>query len=449
MLAMAETSNMIQIRVACVMRGIRHHHFPPSQGAPLLLLKKPQNAPWTHWFENKDPKHISVPAHGSSVITCLLFSHNRIITASNDHTIHVWAPQTGELIHILQGHQGGVWSLAATKDVLVSGSTDATIRVWDLNTGKCRQVFRGHTSTVRCLIIVKPEMVHVEGLNGSKTKGKWPKRSLIVSGSRDHDMRVWTLPKLEDPEFLEPQDVNSNPYHRLLLKGHHGCVRGLPAQGRTAISGSYDTSLRVWNIIDEKCKFVLQGHTNKVYSVALDLRGQRAYSGSMDMTVKIWDISLGTCLHTLTAHTSLVGLITLSPSYLVTASADSKIIIWDPTTGKLLRALEGHKGAITAYYHDEFKVLSGGNGELKMWDVREGVLVRRLLEGSSITGVWQVTARGRWCVAVTNRSDASMLDIWDFGGEDLVEEDMDDGLEDDGDDDREANARIVQYLQTA
>lgn len=404
---------------------------------------------WTRWVETKEPKHISVPSHGSSVVTSLVFSHQRIITASDDQSIHVYSPESGELNYVLSGHEEGVWSIAATKDMLVSGSTDRTVRIWDLGTGKCTHVFEGHTRTVRCLVIVRPELVDVENPDGTKRKEKWPKRSLIVAGSRDNGMSVWTLPNPGDPEFLESKDLADNPYHRLHLTGHDGCVRGLAARGRTAVSGSYDNSLRVWDIIDGNCKWVLQGHTSKVYSVALDLQEQRAYSGSMDLTSRIWDITNGSCLHVLTGHTSLVGLVALSPSYFVTASADAAVIIWDLKSGKLLHRLADHNGAITSCYHDEYKVLSGSDGELKMWDIKEGTMVRNLLTG--ITSVWQVAAEGRWCAAASNQDGKTMLDIWDFGrgeGKEGLVEAPEEGLEDDGDDDYEANARIVKYLQT-
>jgi F-box and WD-40 domain protein CDC4 len=101
----------------------------------------------------------------------------------------------------LDGHEGGVWALAATKDTLVSGSTDRTVRIWDLTTGRCTHVFGGHTSTVRCLAIVKPEWMDIEGEDGVVRREKWPKRSLIVTGSRDHSLRVWLLPRPDEGEY--------------------------------------------------------------------------------------------------------------------------------------------------------------------------------------------------------------------------------------------------------
>jgi F-box and WD-40 domain protein CDC4 len=147
--------------------------------------------------------------------------------------------------------------------------------------------------------------------------------------------------------------------------------------------------------------------------VVLDSTRRQACSGSMDGTVRVWNLKTGECQYTLTGHTSLVGLLGLSPSHLVSAAADSTLRIWDPDTGEVRHMLAAHTGAITCFQHDEFKVLSGSDGTLKMWDVREGTVVREFL--SNIHGVWQVVFEGRWCVAASHRSDATILDVWDFG----------------------------------
>lgn len=133
----------------------------------------------------------------------------------------------------------------------------------------------------------------------------------------------------------------------------------------------------------------------------------------MDATVRVWSVLTGECVFVLLGHTSLVGLLGLSPSYLVSAAADSTLRIWNLDSGELVHTLAAHTGAITCFVHDEFKVLSGSDGNLKMWDVREGGVVRDLLGG--VQGVWQVVCEGRWCVAASNRGDRTVLDVWDFG----------------------------------
>ncbi|KZT34727.1 YVTN repeat-like/Quino protein amine dehydrogenase [Sistotremastrum suecicum HHB10207 ss-3] len=394
---------------------------------PYKLLFKSRHLTRTRWISNQNPKRISFPAHGRAVVTCLLLSHGRIISASDDHSIHVYSPKTGQLIRTLQGHTGGVWALAATRNTLVSGSTDRTVRIWNLETGRCTHVFGGHSSTVRCLAIIKPEWLRIPYEDGRVMTEKWPKRPLIVTGSRDHTLRVWDLPRPGDQEYHcfgaeevegDPIDdqVDQNPYHLLHLTGHEHAVRALAARGRTLVSGSYDYTVRIWDVITGEITWVLVGHTQKVYSVVLDHPRNQACSGSMDGTVRIWDLSNGTCKHVLNGHTSLVGLLGLSPNHLVSAAADSTLRVWDPSTGELQHTLAAHTGAITCFQHDEFKILSGSDGTLKMWDVRDGTVVRDVLTG--ITGVWQVVFEGRWCVAASNRSEMTHLDVWDFGKED-------------------------------
>lgn len=160
-----------------------------------------------------------------------------------------------------------------------------------------------------------------------------------------------------------------------------------------------------------------------VYSVVLDLVREQAFSGSLDGTVRGWDLTTGQLVHTLSGHTSLVGLIGLSQSHLVSAAADSTLRVWGPKTGELNYTLQGHTGAITCFYHDEFKLLSGSDGSLKMWNIKDGTLVRDLLTG--IDGVWQVAFEGRWCLATSSQGGSTYMDVWDFGRE---EEDDDEWI---------------------
>lgn len=196
--------------------------------------------------------------------------------------------------------------------------------------------------------------------------------------------------------------------------------------------------------VEYNCFFHTHAGFITVYSVVLDPTRNQACSGSMDGTVRVWNLQSGQCQHTLTGHTSLVGLLGLSPSYLVSAAADSTLRIWDPDTGELRHTLAAHTGAITCFQHDEFKVLSGSDGTLKMWNIRDGTVVRDLLTG--ITGVWQVVFEGRWCVAASNRNDTTVLDVWDFGNEDDDEwvGEPPGGLYDEGSDEEEEDEEQEQ-----
>ena len=362
------------------------------------------------WTSGKvEPRHFAFPAHPSHVITCLQFDDDKILTGSDDTLIHVYDTRTGKLRKKLEGHEGGVWALQYEGNVLVSGSTDRSVRVWDIEKGLCTQVFHGHTSTVRCLQILMPEAT------GRVENGKpvmLPEKPLIITGSRDSQLRVWRLPEQGAKRYIQtgpPANDADCPYFVRALQGHSHSVRAIAANHDTLVSGSYDNTVRVWKISTGETLHRLQGHSAKVYSVVLDTKRNRCISGSMDNFVKIWSLESGQCLFTLEGHTSLVGLLDLRDERLVSAAADSTLRIWDPENGQCKSTLTAHTGAITCFQHDGQKVISGSDRTLKMWNVKTGECIKDLL--TDLSGVWQVKFDERRCVAAVQRDNRTYVEV--------------------------------------
>lgn len=355
------------------------------------------------------PGHIAFRAHDRHVVTCLQFDDDKILTGSDDAKIHVYDTKTGAIRAVLSGHEGGVWALEYHGNTLVSGSTDRTVRVWDIAKAKCTQIFHGHTSTVRCLQILMPTEVG-KGSDGRPIM--MPEEPLVITGSRDSNLRVWKLPKPTDPVYLHGSAQSEDrecPYFVRVLSGHRLSVRSIAAHGDTLVSGSYDCTVRVWKISTGEMVHRLEGHTFKVYSVVLDVERNRCISGSMDNLVKIWSLETGTLLYNLEGHTSLVGLLDLKGGRLVSAAADSTLRIWDPEDGLCKSTLSAHTGAITCFQHDGHKVISGSDRTLKLWDVRTGECVRDLLR--DLSGVWQVRFDERRCVAAVQRDGVTYIEV--------------------------------------
>jgi len=366
------------------------------------------------WTSGKvKPGHVAFAAHPRHVITCLQFDEDKIITGSDDTLIHVYDTRTGKLIQKLEGHEGGVWALQYEGNTLVSGSTDRSVRVWDIQKGICTQTFFGHTSTVRCLQILMPSDT------GKIQDGKpvmMPPKPLIITGSRDSQLRVWRLPEPGSRRYIQtgpPANEDQCPYFIRILAGHTHSVRAISAHGDTLVSGSYDSTVRVWKISTGEQLHVLHGHSQKVYSVVLDHKRNRCISGSMDSLVKIWDLDTGACIHTLEGHSLLVGLLDLRDERLVSAAADSTLRIWDPESGKCKSTLMAHTGAITCFQHDGRKVISGSEKTVKMWDINTGQCIQDLL--TDLSGVWQVKFDERRCVAAVQRGNLTYVEILDFG----------------------------------
>ncbi|KAK3305100.1 uncharacterized protein B0T15DRAFT_554966, partial [Chaetomium strumarium] len=96
------------------------------------------------------------------------------------------------------------------------------------------------------------------------------------------------------------------------------------------------------------CLQTLEGHRDRVYSVAWSPDASRLASASDDETVKIWDPTTGQCVATLGGHSDSVYSVAWSPdaSRLASASGDDTVKIWDPATGQCVATLEGHRGPV-------------------------------------------------------------------------------------------------------
>lgn len=383
-----------------------------------------------------NPRKICLKAHGENVITCLQFDHERIVTGADDQIINVFDTKTGRKLLHLSGHEGGVWGLKYIGNTLITASTDKTLRLWNLTTGKCIFILKGHTSTVRCLDIIEPKLI---GYDEFGKKIMYPKRPVLVSGSRDFNLNLWDLSMINDPlinkrydlpEWRHPKSVDindpswqtetlhtNNEFFIGTLRGHTDSVRSISVYGRHIVSGSYDASVRVWDLETLSCVHTLSGHSSKVYTTAIDPYRQRVLSGSLDATVNVWDLYTGQFLMSLEEHESLVGLIQLSKDYLVTAAADSTLRIWDPVSGACKHTLKGHDGAVTCFQNNNKRIVLG-SANLVVWDVRTGHMIRKF-NNSQNCNMWQVKFNDKMCISAVQRNGEAWIEVLDFEASNL------------------------------
>ena len=93
-------------------------------------------------------------------------------------------------------------------------------------------------------------------------------------------------------------------------------------------TGSYDHSIKIWNVEKEKELATLKNHDFTVFSL-LETKKGNLISGGGDNLIKIWDLKNYICLKTFSGHSNyVVTLLELNNNLFASGSYDSKIIIW-------------------------------------------------------------------------------------------------------------------------
>lgn len=123
-----------------------------------------------------------------------------------------------------------------------------------------------------------------------------------------------------------------------LMQGHTGFVTAMKLKGRkTLVTGSYDETIRVWDLYTGACKKVL---TAKAISSLdfLDEEGILAAGLYDSGRVMVWDMKSWSLLQTLSGHNRGIRNVAISKDYLVSVGQDKAIVVWDWKSGaKLVR----------------------------------------------------------------------------------------------------------------
>ena len=249
-----------------------------------------------------------------------------------------------------------------------------------------------------------PLLRTLEGHTGDVTAvAVTPDGRYAISGSWDKTLRVWDLARGEAVHTL---------------KGHRDLVYAVAVtpDGRHVVSGSADKTLKVWDLVRGEAVHTLRGHEGKVRAVAVTSDGRYAISGSRDETLRVWDLARGEAVHTLEGHTSPVEAVAVTPDgrHAVSGSWDGRLKVWDLERGHAFRTLSGHTGTIdaVAVTPDGRHVVSGSQDKtLKVWDLARGEAVRTLKGHTNMIDAVAVTPDGRH--AVSGSWDGTVK-VWDL-----------------------------------
>ena len=188
----------------------------------------------------------------------------------------------------------------------------------------------------------------------------------IASGNDDDTVKLW--------------DIVTGKL-KATLEGHTDRVNSVAfsPDGNTIASGSSDNTIILWDVATGTLKATLEGHTGSVLSVAFSPDGNTIASGAggyvysggavavRDATVKLWDVATGTLKATLEGHTDRVNSIAFSPDGNTIASGSNGRFYYNPPA------------------HGDFTIT---RGTIKLWEVATGTLKTTLgrfrMEGASV-----------------------------------------------------------------
>ena len=237
---------------------------------------------------------------------------------------------------------------ANTRALCASASADGTARIWDVtrdsNTGK---LVSSSTSTNGASSIA-PEgnsgdggtridpttslIGHSRGINDVAWS---PTAAYVATASDDKTLRLWNAETGDAyVEFRGHANFvfacRFNPLSNLLVNFVFACQ--FNPLSNLLVSGSYDETIKLWDVRCGECVATLPAHSNPVTCVDFNRDGTMIVSGSYDGLVRIWDTATCECLKTVYAEGNPpVGNVRFSPNgrFVLSGTLDSKLRLYD------------------------------------------------------------------------------------------------------------------------
>ncbi len=161
----------------------------------------------------------AVPSeHGGHAWSIAFHPQGQVFASvGNDSVVKLWNAESGECYANLDGHTGFHGALAFSPDgtILATGRSDRTIRLWETATGRCLNVLEGHTSGITSVAF------RTLPLTSASATPPTP-QCILASGSFDETIRLWDIQTGECLQVLRPDRL----YEGMNITGMTGLTAG-------------------------------------------------------------------------------------------------------------------------------------------------------------------------------------------------------------------------------
>lgn len=216
-----------------------------------------------------------------------------------------------------------------------------------------------------------------------------------------------------------------------LLTGHTQGVTSVcfNSDGSILASGSYDDTIRLWNM--ETGKFIrkLTGHNSNVYTIAFSPDDRTIVSGSRDEMIGFWDVETGNLNKTIAGHANGVYGVSYSSNGDILASygSNERINLWNTETGEFINTLNpkyqpilvGSTGIETIAFspNNTTLVSVNRNGTVRVWDLNKINIIRTFETIQSEVYAVKVCPDGQKLAINGPLNNENTIQIWDISTE--------------------------------
>ncbi len=227
----------------------------------------------------------------------------------------VWEWKSETYVFKQQGHSYDISSITYSPDgsLLASGSNDGKIKLWDTSNSTCIITFTEHTSKI------------------SDLKFAPNKNNVLISSSYDGTVRAYDLIKYRNFRIMTtPTPTQLN------------CL-AVDFSGEIICAGGMDPfSIFVWALKSGDLIDILRGHTAPISCLAFSTTKDLLVSGSWDKSVKLWELYSKKMQFESYENTSEVVSLDLSPDdkEIAVATLNGDICTWDIESGSLRNIMD-------------------------------------------------------------------------------------------------------------